>query len=142
MVEPFNNSFENYPGYKLKIASTFVISDLSKAIAPFGLTVTEATILLFVDGNPGCLQAELGKTLRMASANLTPLASKLEARELIRREPIDGRSNGLHLTKTGRSLTRDVNKVMVDFEAQVIAKIPDHLRDPFLEALDYLIPAK
>lgn len=130
--------FASFPGYKLKVASSIATSGLSKLLSEFELRVSEAMILLFIEANPACLQSEIGRALGIANPNLTPILGKLEARELVFRRPVDGRSNGLHLTRTGAPLVKEMHAQMQAYEQQILERLPAHLRKPFSEALDIL----
>ncbi len=66
---------------------------------------------------------------------MTPLIARLEGRNLIEREPMDGRSQGLVLAPLGQSLTLQVKDVVADHEAALIARVPVAMRDEFLGAL-------
>lgn len=130
--------FAPFSGYQLRLASNTMMHELGEILRQHSLTVVEATVLLFVARNEGCLQRLLGGKLNIASANLTPMLSKLEKRQFIRREPIDGRSKGLFLTEPGNELASNVWKDMVVFEKALLERIPASLRGAFMEALTYL----
>ncbi len=130
--------FASFPGYKLKVASSIATTGLSKLLTEFDLRVSEAMILLFIEANPACLQSEIGRTLSIANPNLTPILGKLEARDLVFRRPVDGRSNGLHLTRAGAPFVKQMHAQMRAYEQQILNRLPAHLREPFGEALDIL----
>ena len=131
MIDPLTD----YPGYQLRRASAAAMADLVDRLSVLDLRPAEATVLLVIDANPGATLSEIGRLLRIASANMTPLIARLEARNLIEREPMDGRSQGLMLAPLGRSLTRQVKAVVADHEAALIEKIPATTRDEFLRTL-------
>lgn len=126
---------ENYPGYSLRRASTATMATLARRLAPLDLRVTEATVLMAIDANPNITQSEIGRMLDIASANMAPLVSRLADRELVERQPVDGRSHGLALTVAGRNVTAKVKKAVDAHEAELLSRIPVALRKAFLRAL-------
>jgi len=91
-------------GYRLRRASMAMMADLLAAITPLGLSAGEASFLILVGANPGCRQRDVGRTLEIKRANLTPLVTRMKARGLVTDAPIDGRSRSLTLTKDGNAL--------------------------------------
>jgi len=133
-----NLRFKNYPGYNLRMAANSAMSQLAGVLGESGFRIVEATILIVIYDNRGCRQSQIGKVLNISSANMTPLITRLEDRGIIRREAADGRSNALHLTDQGEKLVANAARSMADSEARLIARVPTHLRKPFMEALRYL----
>jgi DNA-binding MarR family transcriptional regulator len=129
---------QDCPGYAMRRASAAAMAELAKRLAAVKLTPTEATVLLVIEANRNIMQSEIGRMLEMASANVTPLVSRLEDRELLEREPFDGRSHGLNLTTAGRALTGRVKKIINAHEDALLAKVPAAHRNAFLTALQAL----
>lgn len=67
-----------------------------------GSNPVEATVLLVIGANPGVIQSEVGRLLGIASVNMALLVARLADRELIERDAVDGRSQGLKLSDAGR----------------------------------------
>jgi DNA-binding MarR family transcriptional regulator len=126
---------KDHPGYLLRRASTAAMSDLATKLAALDLRPTEATALMIIDANANITQSEIGRMLDIASANMAPLTARLEQRDLIEREAMDGRSHGLTLSSTGRTLTRRIKKVVNDHEESLLKRIPFNQREAFLSAL-------
>jgi DNA-binding MarR family transcriptional regulator len=131
MIDPL----EDYPGYLLRRASAAAMADLANRLSVLDLRPAEATVLLVIDANPNATLSDVGRLLRIASANMAPLIARLEARNLIEREPVDGRSQALMLAPRGRSLTLQIKDVVADHEATLIDRIPAGVRDDFLKTL-------
>ena len=91
-------------GYRLRRASMAMMADLMSALTPLGLSAGEASFLILVGANPGCRQSDVGRTLEIKRANMTPLVARMKARELVIDAPIDGRSRSLTLTEAGIAL--------------------------------------
>jgi DNA-binding MarR family transcriptional regulator len=131
MIDPL----QDYPGYALRRASAVATTGLSKRLEAFSLRSAEATVLLVIEANPGITQSEIGRLLDIATANMTPLASRLHERDLIVRVRVDGRSQGLSLSGPGRRLTQRVRRTVVDYEKELLQRIPVAQRAVFLAAL-------
>jgi DNA-binding MarR family transcriptional regulator len=121
-------------GYRLRRASMTTMADLMDVIRPFGLSAGEASLLILVGANPGCRQSDVGRSLEIQRANLTPLVAGMKSRGLIIDAPIDGRSRSLTLTAEGQALhdAALASISAVDREARKGLGIDDNL---LLEAL-------
>jgi len=126
---------ENYPGYSLRRASAVNMSKLARRFGAIDLAPTEATLLMVIDANPNITQSEIGKMLDIASANIAPLVSRLAERELVERQPIDGRSYGLVLTSHGARITAKAKRTVATHEDELLARIPPAQRKALLAAL-------
>lgn len=131
MIDPL----EDYPGYLLRRASAAALTDLAGRLEPLNLRPSEGAVLQAINANPGTTQSDIGRLLDIASANMAPLASRLESRNLIEREAVDGRSHGLVLTAAGRALTARVAKAFAAHEVALLKKIPAAHRSAFLKGL-------
>jgi len=125
----------NFPGYSLRRASLTEIGELARRLAKLGLRPTEGSVLVVIDANPGITQSEVGQVLEIARPNMAPLTARLIDRDLIVRERVDGRSQGLSLSATGRRLTKKVLQQMTEHEASLLAKIPPAYHVALLKAL-------
>jgi DNA-binding MarR family transcriptional regulator len=131
MIDPL----KSYPGYLLRRASAAAMGRLAKRLKALHLSPTEATVLNVIDANPSANQSDIGRLLDIARANMAPLVSRLAARDLIERQPVDKRSHGLVLTRSGRSLAEKIKKAFAEHEAELLAKIPAPQRAAFFSAL-------
>lgn len=111
---------------------------LARELAPLDLRPSDASVLVVIEANPNVTQSEIGRMLEIAGANMAPLVSRLEKRELVERQPVDGRSHGLELTAAGRALCVRARKVMKSHEADLMAKIPPAQRAAFISMLQAL----
>ena len=102
--DPFRDPFASVLGYQLRRLSLVAMSDLADALHPLGLRPAEASVLQTIDTNPGITQSEVGRMLAIKRANMAPLIAGLEARGLIGREPMNGRSQALNSTSEGKAL--------------------------------------
>lgn len=132
------NPLADFPGFTLKRVSHSLVSKLQSDLGNLGVKLTEASLLTIINANSGITSAEAGRMLSIAGANMAPLCTRLKARELVRSMPVDGKSQGLYLTKKGKLLVKKVVTVMTAHENYIADHIPEHLRESFCEALEHL----
>jgi DNA-binding MarR family transcriptional regulator len=101
---PLVSPLDSMLGYRLRRASMAMMTDAVDTLREIDLSVGEASLLILVGNNPGCRQSDVGRALAIKRANLTPLISRMKARDLISDAPIDGRSLSLTLTEKGKAL--------------------------------------
>ena len=128
-----------YPGYMLRRASNLAMARLAKRLRPLQLSPTEATVLNVIDTNPNAKQSEIGRLLDIASANMAPMISRLVKRELIERQPVDGRSHGLVLSRSGRTLAARCKAVFVENDQHLTDKMSAVQQRHFVSALEALM---
>jgi DNA-binding MarR family transcriptional regulator len=125
-------------GYVLRRASAATLAELNLRLARLDLRHTDAAFLLLIAANPGMTQSEAGRILDIQRANMVPFVGRLEARGLIRRSQVDGRSQALKLTGSGRALFAKARAVVVKYETALIKRVPAKWRPmvaPILMAL-------
>jgi DNA-binding MarR family transcriptional regulator len=127
-----------YPGYALRRAANATAAELAARLGAIGLKQVDASVLLQVDANPAITASALGRQLDIQRANMVPLLKRLEDAGLIARNPIDGKSQGLVLTQLGRETLAQARAIIEQFEAELIARIPQEHRNHLLPALDAL----
>lgn len=129
---------KQFPGYLTRRASIAVMARLNDELANFSLRHTEFSLLQLIGANPGIKQSEACRLLEIKRANMVPLVAGLEQRGLIARKPIDGRSQGISLTRSGRTLAKKAIAVVTEFEQGLIDSIPKNLQkhvEPILLAI-------
>jgi DNA-binding MarR family transcriptional regulator len=134
MVDPLLN----LPGYSLRRAASAMGAELTARLAELDLRQVDATVLILIDSEPGTTASAIGRTLDIQRANMVPLLKRLEDMGLIDKHPIDGKSQGLELTETGKARLAAALKTISDFEAELIARVPEEHRDHLLPALNAL----
>src|SRR5580700_2491940 len=135
MIDPMSD----YPGYLLRRASAMAMARLAKHLKALHLNPTDATVLYVIDANPNSKQSEIGRLLDIARANMAPLVSRLAGRDLIERQPVDKRSHGLVLTRSGRTLMAKTKKVFAEHEAALLSRIPEAQREAFFSGVRALL---
>ena len=131
MIDPLSG----YPGYMLRRASNVAMARLARLLRPLDLSPTEASVLNVIETNPNAKQSEIGRLLDIASANMAPMISRLVKRELIERRPVDGRSHGLILSRTGRTLAVRSKAVFAEHEQHLTDKMSAVQLKHFVSAL-------
>ena len=131
MIDPMSD----YPGYLLRRASALAMARLAKHLKVLHLTPTDATVLNVIDANPNSKQSEIGRMLDIARANMAPLISRLAERGLIERQPVDGRSHGLILSRSGRALIPRIKSAFAEHEEALVREVSAAQRRAFVAAL-------
>lgn len=140
-ADPFKSPIAAFPGFNLRAAANAAMTKLSSILNEFDVGISEASILVVVQANPGCRQNEIGWALNIASPNLTPILQKLERRGLIARAPLDGRTNAIELTETGQDSASDCLRAMQDFESFLVEQILPVEESRFNSALQRIVQA-
>ena len=122
-------------GYVLRRASLASQAKLGQRLAPLELRPYEATLLLLVEASPGVTQSEAGRLLDIQRANMVPVVARLVARGLIQRKPVDGRSQGLWVTRGGQSLMQKVQRIVATDEAALMRRVPEEMQPMVLPIL-------
>ena len=126
------------PGYVLRRASIATMSRLHEHLSAHDLRATEASLVLLIGERAGLTQSEAGRILGIKRANMAPLTAKLEARGLLERVQLTGRSQELVLTASGKRMLAKVRTAIAMHEAETMARVPEALREhviPILTAL-------
>jgi DNA-binding MarR family transcriptional regulator len=123
LAEPETNLFDGLLGYHLRRLSVLVMTDLTQALSPLDLKPADASVLFMIAANPGITQSEVGKALGILRANMAPLIGALLKRDLIEREPVDGRSQALTLSSSGQSLCRQARLVTQEHENRLFGTL-------------------
>lgn len=130
-----NDPLATLPGYVLRRASAATLGELNQQLAPLDLRHSDVAFLFLVDLSPGITQSEAGRLLDIKRANMAPFVARLEARGLIERARVDGRSQALHLTIAGQSLVKDARRIVEDHETALLNRVPDEWRSLVLPIL-------
>jgi DNA-binding MarR family transcriptional regulator len=126
------------PGYALRRASAAMLLDLGRRMQPLGLTPTEASIMILIEANEGITQSDIGRVLGIKRANMAPMTARLEDRDFITRQPVDGRSQGIILTPGGQLLLKQVWIVVKAHEAYLLSLIGEAKGHALTETLQRL----
>jgi DNA-binding MarR family transcriptional regulator len=123
---------KRYVGYALRRAQLAVFQDVIATLAEVDLRPAQFSVLILVDANPGIVQSHASASLGIQKANFVPLLTELERRGLIDRVAVDGRTNGLFLTRKGRATLKRANALHAIHHARVDAIIGAENREQLI----------
>ena len=126
----------NFPGYALRRAANATAAELAAKLSAVGLRQSDVSVLMLIDANPRVTASAIGRQLGIERANMVPLLKRLEG--LVERVPIDGKSQGLELSASGRERLGAARAVVEAFEAALLARVPAEHRAHLLPALEAL----
>ncbi|MGA2525497.1 MAG: MarR family transcriptional regulator [Smithellaceae bacterium] len=89
---------------------------LTQKVSELNLTSVQAMVLGFLHEGDQITSSELGKRTELDSATLTGILDRLEAAGFIERKsnPDDRRSICIHLTKKGKAMAQETNRVIAE----------------------------
>ena len=89
---------------------------LTQKVSELNLTSVQAMVLGFLQEGDQITSSELGKRTELDSATLTGILDRLEAAGFIERKsnPDDRRSICIHLTKKGKAMAQETNRVIAE----------------------------
>ena len=123
MSELRDNPLLGLFGYQLRRASAFSMEELGRDLAAIELRPVEASILILIGANPRTKLVDVGRELGVQRANMTPLITSLETRNLVKREATDGRSQGLLLTNAGANAHDQALAILRSHDARLLDKL-------------------
>ena len=129
----------NLVGYRLRRAQQELFRDFAASIPD--LSPGRAGLLMLIEANPGLTQSRLAQAMALDRSTMVGVLDALEARGWVeRRKGKDRRTNGLWLTRTGRTLLARVKRRIADHEARVTARLSRAERERLLALLTKLCP--
>ena len=126
------------PGYALRRATNAMMAELSARLATMGLRITDASLLMLVQDRRDVTSSDIGRVLDIKRANMVPLLNRLEAKGLIVRQPLDGKSSAIVLSTKGTRVLERVRAITASFEHDLLQRIPAEHRPHFLPSLNAL----
>ena len=124
-------------GYRLRVAQQAVFRDFAREIPE--ASPGRAGILLLIDANPGVTQSRLAQAVGIERSTLVGVLHALEARNLVeRRRGEDRRTNGLWLTRPGRTLIASLKQRIRVHERRVASGLTPTERARLLHLLQKL----
>ena len=109
-------------GYQLRLAQQAVFRDFAASVQ--GLSPGRVGLLIFIDANPGVTQSRLAEAAELDRSTMVGVLDQLEARGLIeRRRGADRRTNGLWLTRAGRTLLARALRGIVRHEQRIATRL-------------------
>lgn len=108
-------------GFRLRMFEQASMRSFARHMEPLELTPSLYSILVLVEDNPECRQADLAQALNMHQPNLVERVSLLVSRGVVARraDPSDGRASVLELTFAGRHFMEKVAAAHAAHEAEM-----------------------
>jgi DNA-binding MarR family transcriptional regulator len=126
------------PGYALRRAANTMMTDLSARLAPLDMRIAEASVVMLVDQRRDMTSSEIGRVLDIQRANMVPLLNRLDEAGLIERVPLDRKSMAIVLTSKGQEVLTAVQAITMQFEQDLLNRIPAEHRPHLGPALNSL----
>jgi DNA-binding MarR family transcriptional regulator len=124
-------------GYRLRRAQQAVFRDFAESVSD--LSPGRTGMLLLIDANPGVNQSRLAQAVGLDRSTMVGVVDTLEERGLIeRRRGEDRRTNGLWLTRAGRTLLARLKRRIEFHERRVAARLNAGERAQLLVLLEKL----
>ena len=121
-------------GYRLRLAQQAVFRDFAASV--HGLSPGRVGLLIYIEANPGVTQSRLAEAVGRDRSTMVGVLDQLEARALIeRRRGADRRTNGLWLTRAGRTLLARAVKKIAQHEQRIATRLSPAERRQLLELL-------
>ena len=121
-------------GYRLRLAQQAVFRDFATSVP--GLSPGRVGMLLLIEANPGVTQSRLAHAVNRDRSTMVGVLDQLEAKSLIeRRRGADRRTNGVWLTRAGRTALARAKRAIAIHERRVAAKLSPIERAQLLKLL-------
>lgn len=135
---PSLGGLETTVGFVLRLAQVAVFKDLLAALKPYDLRVTDLSVLMVIEATPGLQQRAIGDMLRIQRPNLVIILDQLQARGLVRRDPVPGdrRSYALTITPEGSTLLQGAKAAHSAHDQKVLAALGDVDKEQMLAVLE------
>jgi DNA-binding MarR family transcriptional regulator len=128
-------------GYQLRLAQIAVFNDFAASAREFDVSPGRFGMLILIDVNPGVTQTRLAEAVRLDRSTLVAVLDQLEERGLLeRRRGKDRRTNGLWLTRRGKSLVARMKERIRAHEDRLAAQLSETERDTLLALLRRIGP--
>jgi DNA-binding MarR family transcriptional regulator len=124
-------------GYRLRLAQQAVFRDFAASVPE--LSPGRVGMLVLVEANPGVTQGRLAEEVGLDRSTMVGVIDALQARGLIeRRRGADRRTNGLWLTRAGRTLVARLKQRIDIHERRIAARLEPAERAQLLALLEKL----
>jgi len=128
-------------GYQLRLAQITVFNDFAASARDFDVSPGRFGMLILIEANPGVTQTRLAEAVGLDRSTLVAVLDQLEERGLLeRRRGVDRRTNGLWLTRRGKSLVARMKERIRAHEDRLAARLSEAERDALLGLLRRIGP--
>ena len=129
---------DDYIGYSVRRAQIAIFDEFNRVFEPLDLRPAQFSVLLVISRNPGLNQSEVAASLGIQRANFVALIDRLEKRGLVKRRPLDRRSNALHLSAAGEALLARAVILQDELEASIEIRLGAGGKARLLELLRFI----
>jgi DNA-binding MarR family transcriptional regulator len=124
-------------GYRLRLAHQAVFRDFAASIPQ--ASPGRVGMLMLVEANPGVTQGRLASEVGLERSTMVGVIHALEGAGFVeRRRGEDRRTNGLWLTRRGRSVVAGIKRRVQAHERRIAAKLTAAERSQLLALLEKL----
>jgi DNA-binding MarR family transcriptional regulator len=118
-------------------AARKIVAYYNRELEPMGLTAQQLIALGVIVREENLSLGQLARRLKMGKAGTVTMVQRLEALDLVRKEPNphDGRLNVLKLTEKARVLHPKIQEKVVDLETRIEAQMGDLSLNEFVTHL-------
>lgn len=137
-IETIDTSYlESLVGYNARRATLVIVDAFLKHMAVYDLRPVDFSVLSLIAHNPGITSRQLCSALNIQPPNLVGMVNALEKRALVARQPHphDGRAMGLHLTPSGKKMTRSAEQTAARIEEDATARLSASERKTLMQLL-------
>jgi DNA-binding MarR family transcriptional regulator len=124
-------------GYRLRLAHQAVFRDFAASVPQ--ASPGRVGMLMLVEANPGVTQGRLASEVGLERSTMVGVIHALEGAGFVeRRRGEDRRTNGLWLTRRGRSVVAGIKRRVQAHERRIAAKLTAAERSQLLALLEKL----
>jgi len=118
---------ESQAGFVLRIAQLTAFDRFFASLGPSAVKISEVTVLIAIDENPGIRQGEIADLLKIKWPNMTKLVCALENRALVQRQVPrnDRRSVVLRVTEAGKQAIAESVPAMCKADREALDMLDD-----------------
>lgn len=135
--------FDALPGHYIRRLQQIAVALFLQETEPFGLTPVQYAALQAACRSPGVDQRTLAATIGLDTSTTGGVIDRLEARELLRRNPSesDRRVRLVTPTAEGRALFDAIQPAMLRAQERMLEPLPPGERAEFMRMLQVLVRA-
>jgi DNA-binding MarR family transcriptional regulator len=124
-------------GYRLRLAQQTVFRDFADSVGE--LSPGRIGILVLIEANPGVTQSLLAEAVKLDRSTMVGVLDWLEDRKLIeRRRGEDRRTNGLWLTRSGKTMVARLRRRIEAHEQRIGSRLTVEEREQLIALLGKL----
>ena len=131
------------PGHYIRRLQQIAVALFLQETEPFGLTPVQYAALQEVCRTPGLDQRSLAAAIGLDTSTTGGVVDRLEARQLLRRNPSehDRRVRLLTPTAEGQALVKAVGPAIARAQDRILAPLPEGEREVFMRMVRTLVDA-